>query len=1275
MLLIASFLYLGTAGSFAADSSDRPKRILVIPSYNFDYKGSQWFLQGVMAEFNEQKSFKVTFLPENLQLATHASDRQYLDSMAAALKIKYSQEKPDLIIVNYMQALQFMERYGRDIFGSVPVVFAGLSIVGYNPEKLPDNFTGIVAYYSTQKNIELILRNHPRVRKVYVVGGASPVERSLVNEAIREAAPYREKMEFIALTDMAFPALLAKLGSLSDDSVVIYQVMQLDAAGKVFVPAQAAVEIARAAGVPVYGMLDTYMGSGITGGFLIHHESLGRKAATIAIQWLESGLMPVRQMQSEPIGSYLFDWRQLKRWGIDEHALPSGSQIEFKTFSVWEAYRTEIIIGAGLIVLQTLLIIGLIWNRYRRIKTEEKLRESEEKYRHLFENANEAIFIAQEGKLVFLNPMTATMIGYPREQLMTKPFIEFIHPDDREMVIDRHIRRMKGEEMPTRYPFRIIHRDGDVRWVELSTILINWMGKTATLNFLVDITERKRSEEMQRDQEQKLSSIFRAAPVGIGMVINRVLQEANDNLCRMTGYSPEELLGQDAKMLYPGQEEYDYVGQVKYRQISENRIGTVETRWKRKDGRVIDIILSSTPLDPDDLAKGVTFSALDVTERKRAEKALRESEANYRQLFDHSPAGIYRVDFRTGKFLKMNDVMCKYLGYNQEEALSLSPYDILTNESKQLFLERLNKMTLGRKVAENPEYEIIDKDGKRRWVQLNTKNFYDSDGLAGADVVAHEITDRKRVEEELRLSEEKYRLLAENATDVIWTFCFGSMRFTYMSPSVLQMRGYTPQEALELTLEQTLSPASLKLAMHTLQEELAKEAEQGIDTSRSRTLEIQLLRKDGTYGWAEVTVSFIRNAEGKPVSLLGVTRDITERKRVEKEKRSLEERLQRSEKMEALGQMAGGVAHDLNNVLGILSGYSELLLAEIPDGHRSRVHAEKILQATDKGAAIIQDLLTLARRGVTTSKVINLNSVVSDFLKTPGFEKLKDYHPRVTFKVECDRNLLNIKGSPVHLEKTLMNLMSNAAESISGEGEVTIRTESRYLEKPIKDYDEVREGDYAVLTVSDTGMGIPAESIKKIFEPFYTKKTMGRSGTGLGLAIVWGTVKDHNGYIDVQTEVGQGSAFTLYFPVTREEVIAPQQKVHIERYMGKGESVLVVDDVPEQREVAAGLLIRLGYEVHSVSSGEEAVEYLKSNKADIIVLDMIMTPGMDGLETYEKILEVSPKQKAIIVSGFSETERVKRAQSLGAGAYVRKPYMLEKIGMAIRDELLKNTNR
>jgi len=250
-----------------------------------------------------------------------------------------------------------------------------------------------------------------------------------------------------------------------------------------------------------------------------------------------------------------------------------------------------------------------------------------------------------------------------------------------------------------------------------------------------------------------------------------------------------------------------------------------------------------------------------------------------------------------------------------------------------------------------------------------------------------------------------------------------------------------------------------------------------------------------------------------------------------------------------------------------------------------------------------------------------------------------------------------------------MNLVSNAAEAMPNGGKLTIKTANHYLDKPISGYDEVQEGDYVVLSISDTGEGIPASDLKRIFEPFYTKKVMGRSGTGLGLAVVWGTVKDHLGYINVESEEGKGTTFTLYFPVAREELTREKAPLSVAEYTGNGECILVVDDVMQQRELAESMLKKLNYKVTTVCSGEEAVEYLKQNAADLVVLDMIMDPGMDGLDTYAKILEILSHQKAIIVSGFSETERVRRAQELGAGAYVKKPYMLEQLGLAVRREL------
>jgi signal transduction histidine kinase/ActR/RegA family two-component response regulator len=398
---------------------------------------------------------------------------------------------------------------------------------------------------------------------------------------------------------------------------------------------------------------------------------------------------------------------------------------------------------------------------------------------------------------------------------------------------------------------------------------------------------------------------------------------------------------------------------------------------------------------------------------------------------------------------------------------------------------------------------------------------------------------------------------------------------------------------------------------------------------------------------------------------------IKKQKKAEEERNEMEALLRRAEKMEALGVLAGGVAHDLNNVLGVLVGYSELLLLEIPPDSPWREPIANIHKSGERGAAIIQDLLTLGRRGVTVAEVVNLNDIISQYMQTSDFHELEAGRPDVRFRIELDPELLNMKGSPVHLSKSVMNLIGNAVESISGQGEVAIRTENRYLDTPVRGYAEVEEGEYVVLRVSDTGKGISPVDIEKIFEPFYTKKVMGRGGTGLGLTVVWGTVKDHNGYIDVQSVEGQGSRFTLYFPTTREELKDREPRLSPASYMGRGESLLVVDDAEEQRKLATEMLKRLGYQVAAVSSGEEAVSFLKNRKADLVVLDMIMDPSLDGLDTYRRILEIHPGQKAVIVSGFSETERVNKAQALGAGPYIRKPYLMEKIGQAIRDELDK----
>ncbi|MCP4214092.1 MAG: response regulator [bacterium] len=415
-----------------------------------------------------------------------------------------------------------------------------------------------------------------------------------------------------------------------------------------------------------------------------------------------------------------------------------------------------------------------------------------------------------------------------------------------------------------------------------------------------------------------------------------------------------------------------------------------------------------------------------------------------------------------------------------------------------------------------------------------------------------------------------------------------------------------------------------------------------------------------------------KDIDGRIIGIIGFALDVTDLEKAEEEKRELKDKLLQLEKMEAIGRLAGGVAHDLNNVLSAVVSYPDLLLQKLPEDSPYRKPITTICKSGKKAAAIVEDLLTLARRGVSVTEVINLNDIVITYLESPEYEILRRYNADVNIMTHLDKGLLNIEGSPIHLTKTVMNLVANAAEATMHKGKITIVTSNIYLDRPIKSYDlGVPEGDYVLLTIRDTGVGIKPEDIKKIFEPFYTKKVMGRSGTGLGMAVVWGTVKDHKGNINLISKEGEGTVFELYFPATRENTKKVMASIPIKEYIGRNERVLVVDDVPEQREISTALLSTLNYSVFTVKSGEEAVCYLRSNSVDLIILDMIMDPGIDGLETYRRILLIRPGQKAIITSGFSETERVKEAQRLGAGEYIKKPYTLEKIGLAIRAELDK----
>ena len=484
---------------------------------------------------------------------------------------------------------------------------------------------------------------------------------------------------------------------------------------------------------------------------------------------------------------------------------------------------------------------------------------------------------------------------------------------------------------------------------------------------------------------------------------------------------------------------------------------------------------------------------------------------------------------------------------------------------------------------------------------------------------------------------------------IFWTD--SSARIVSANNKACELMGYTKKEFLSMTLFDfypELTPETWQTSWENIKRE------------KSISAEMKTIKKDGTAFPSEVSVSnIVIKGKGYNCSFI---RDISD-------KIKLKSQLEQAQKMEAIGTLAGGVAHDLNNILGGLVGYPDLLLMDIPEGSSMLRPLETIKKSGEKAAAIVQDLLTLARRNIDIRKVVNLNDVITDYMKSPEHIKITEFHPDIEFRVSLDENLPNILGSDFHLSKVIMNLVTNAAESISGKkGEVVISTKSCSFDADYHGFQTIAGGHYVIVSVEDNGSGISQEEKRNIFEPFYTKKVMGRSGTGLGMTVVSGVVKDHLGFIDLESSKGKGTRFDLYFPHTEKQVTEEPGDISLESYKGT-EKILVIDDVEEQRDLASYTLKKIGYRVESVPSGEEAVDYLKYNTADLVVLDMIMDPGMDGLDTYRKILELTPDQKAIISSGFAENIRVSEALRLGAGAYVKKPYTAMNLGMAVRNEL------
>ncbi|MEE4240097.1 MAG: response regulator [Desulfopila sp.] len=566
----------------------------------------------------------------------------------------------------------------------------------------------------------------------------------------------------------------------------------------------------------------------------------------------------------------------------------------------------------------------------------------------------------------------------------------------------------------------------------------------------------------------------------------------------------------------------------------------------------------------------------------------------------------------------------------------------------------------------SPLHKIIRATAEVRkghFVRVNLKGNSEVERLACAfdhmiETLENERSQTRRMMDSLQESEEKYRLLTENSLTLV--FVLHNDLFVYANSAAaafFQTPGKNIAGENIYTLFSDEQAALLRKHLQLLLQ----------NYSSVEHFELQYPAPDGEQRWLEIQAAMIPYR--KRASILIHAQDITLRKKMEYEQDILRRKVSRSEQMEMLGTLAGGVAHDLNNIFGGIVSYPEFLLQTMDPADPLFSPLQTIHKSGTKAAAIVQDLLTLTRRGVLVTEIIYLQTIVEEYLRSPEFLNLRTFFPKIEVVTDFAPGLSPIVGSPHHIAKSLMNLVTNAAESMPQGGKISISLQNTFVSSPIAGFEDMRVGEYVTLTVQDYGGGISSQDLDKIFEPFYTKKVMGRSGTGLGMSVVWGTIKDHHGAIDIFSRQGAGTIITLYFPASQEKKEPQAQKPEVLQGSERGEKILVVDDVEEQRNLAVSILKSLGYTVDSVESGEHAVCKIKESDYDLVILDMIMDPGMDGLTTYRKILEHKQQQKAIIISGFSETERVRKAMAMGAGPYLRKPYKVHDLAAAVQSTL------
>ena len=635
--------------------------------------------------------------------------------------------------------------------------------------------------------------------------------------------------------------------------------------------------------------------------------------------------------------------------------------------------------------------------------------------------------------------------------------------------------------------------------------------------------------------------------------------------------------------------------------------------------------------------------------------ALSESEERFRNTMDSSLIGVYIIqDF---VFQYVNPAMTSMFGYTKEEMLKgMSPLDLVVPEQREQIKQNLIHRESGELKRINYDIKCLRCNGEAfDALVLGAATIHEGKSASVGTMI--DITERKAAEDELKRSETRATALLEAIPDMVFRLN-GDGVYLDVKTDSKDLRQPSIKDIIGKTSDELLPADVAKI--------IREQIRNTISSGEMHTIEYQ--QEMPGLGKLDFEGRMVKSGENEVTSIV---RNITKRKKAAEEKTALENQLNQAKRMESIGLMAGGVAHDLNNILSGVVGHPDLILQKIPQDSNIRKQIEAIRDSGIRAAAVVDDLLTVARGAAITRENHNLNTLILEYLDSLECGKLKSLYPEVSIAHELNATESIISCSQVHIKKSIMNLVTNAVEAITTSGQITLATYERHINEQLSLEKRLKCGEYVVLNVRDNGPGISRQDIDHIFEPFYSKKNMARSGTGLGLTVVWNTVQDHKGKIFINSDTG-GTNVELYFPLSDRldaNPVSEEENGGSNVLNCAGEHILVVDDEPLLRDIAYEMLLSFGYRVNSVSSGEEAIQFVKTTKVDLLLIDMQMDPGINGYQTYKEISSIYPGQKAIIASGFSENKDINACLELGAQDFIKKPYTLETLKRVVQKTL------